>query len=502
METINYIIPLCNAGRDFDERLINMNFILNDFLTKQTNVIVNAIIVEQIVDSQYNLFCDALKFPETLQHETIIVKHEDFVKPWLYNLGVNKAIGQHIIIAESDVYSNEDFFSNFLEFVNTEKLKWCFMWDKVEKITKESKKKLMQEHVLDLEGSDTRKPERGKCEGMGVYFRKDFWIDELHGANELFRKLGGNDNELAFRANYLTNKYPKFHNTIIHLWHPGSYMKKDKVRSDNVKMRIFMSYGNVDLIHEFLVKHGTGNDQPISKEHIPNFTAEIEKDSILLAGPWIGEFEWELFKWQAHIRYLAKSYKPKNVIIGLIHGHEFLYQDFSKKFLYYKPTGKQDKFKCDDKNPTFDSFAIKNVARLGIMSTITPDDRLLGNLEQEFIKLGNENDNGFDILVCATEDIKLPNLNIASIGIDSKCLPNTTDLRSLALNELVDVIASSKVVIGTSSNLMHLAALCDCPRIMWNVTNKQKYEKTCNPFLTPTVITNKESVADAINNFI
>ena len=47
----------------------------------------------------------------------------------------------------------------------------------------------------------------------------------------------------------------------------------------------------------------------------------------LYAGPWVGEFGWELFCWHGHIRYLKPNYKK--VVVACRAGHEVLYEDFA-----------------------------------------------------------------------------------------------------------------------------------------------------------------------------
>ncbi len=57
----------------------------------------------------------------------------------------------------------------------------------------------------------------------------------------------------------------------------------------------------------------------------------------LLAGPWIGEFGWELFGWQGCIRILAKKY-DEVIVIGRT-GHDFLYGDFADIYIDFDPKG-------------------------------------------------------------------------------------------------------------------------------------------------------------------
>ena len=51
----------------------------------------------------------------------------------------------------------------------------------------------------------------------------------------------------------------------------------------------------------------------------------------LLAGPWVGEFGWELFVWQAYIRSLSEIYDETYVICRK--SSEPLYKDFTDKFI-------------------------------------------------------------------------------------------------------------------------------------------------------------------------
>ena len=63
----------------------------------------------------------------------------------------------------------------------------------------------------------------------------------------------------------------------------------------------------------------------------------------LLAGPWVGEFGWELFAWQAYIRSLSRHY-DKTTIICRPTSHS-IYTDFADNFMYYSPDkGQADSF--------------------------------------------------------------------------------------------------------------------------------------------------------------
>ena len=55
----------------------------------------------------------------------------------------------------------------------------------------------------------------------------------------------------------------------------------------------------------------------------------------LIAGPWVGEFGWELFAWQAYIRSLSRHFE-KTVVISRPNSKS-LYEDFVDDFVSFTP---------------------------------------------------------------------------------------------------------------------------------------------------------------------
>ena len=55
------------------------------------------------------------------------------------------------------------------------------------------------------------------------------------------------------------------------------------------------------------------------------------KSDCLVAGPFLGEFGWELMQWQGYIRQLSKFYK--HVIVYGRASSAFLYKDFISEFI-------------------------------------------------------------------------------------------------------------------------------------------------------------------------
>ena len=65
------------------------------------------------------------------------------------------------------------------------------------------------------------------------------------------------------------------------------------------------------------------------------------------------------------------------------------------------------------------------------------------------------------------------------------------DYRGIELQDLMDLIAGAKVVVGCSSGVMHLAQACGTPVVVWadnrthfGETLEKRYKETWNPFKT------------------
>lgn len=251
------------------------------------------------------------------------------------------------------------------------------------------------------------------------------------------------------------------------------------------------------------------------------------KQNKLFAGPWIGEFGWELFCWQAYLRKIAKQYD--HITVCSRPGKEFLYQDFVHKFLPFQPASEDVSMWANyglDENyinrifaPPLDTIWLdprkflstlsqerKKIPGLTVLEMFTPPD-------QEFIAYGNPNkDKAFDIVIHArnrTDKKAWPEKNwpienwnalvthfsgmrIACVGhlSASNRIDGTIDLRGIPLNEVADVLASSKLCVGCSDGLLNFAALCKTPRLIWTIKseadkNIDRHSKCWNPFNIP-----------------
>ena len=242
------------------------------------------------------------------------------------------------------------------------------------------------------------------------------------------------------------------------------------------------------------------------------------KANTLLAGPWIGEFGWELFCWQGYLR--ARSREFERVIISSRPEMEPLYTDFCHEFI---------PFTCNEpgvsgyKNPGYKHCPDISAQRdfkeyisgefyIGY-NRHNPSLSSKAFLQQEFYKYGKHSSSlAYDVVLHLRQTNKknsarrngwdLGEWNIFLDKLQQKAtykiccigdinasgfLDGCTDMRGLSLNELFDLLASSRVIVGPSSGPMHLGALCGCPQVVWSGqrTNQYKYEKFWNPFSVP-----------------
>jgi hypothetical protein len=256
----------------------------------------------------------------------------------------------------------------------------------------------------------------------------------------------------------------------------------------------------------------------------------------LLLGPYLGEFGYELMHFQGAVRaFLTENrHKYKQIIVGCRKGNEYLYElatDFWNPNIY--PLDTQGMC-CRGVSRTFPtlyvdarkpckSLGVKEIPaaipihkKFGVMGAVPGHDILFHARNSFKYSTASRNwiPESWDLLA---EQFK--GLRIGCIGTKQESLhvKGTEDLRGMPLVQLVDVIASSKVVVGPVSGAMHLTALCGTPHIVWTNTakwagvgtNRNRCEKMWNPFETKVMVLDKhgwkppvEVVFDAIKEFL
>jgi hypothetical protein len=246
----------------------------------------------------------------------------------------------------------------------------------------------------------------------------------------------------------------------------------------------------------------------------------------LIAGPFIGEFGWELFSWQAYLRTLARLGSRVNVFCK--RGRAALYQDFAARIveLDIDTTGANT---CQCRGKRAKAIATANHDEMPPGQTyeyINPDHTLLfwppathmpGFDDQTFIQFGvptSSNGAGVPpprtpttIIVHARErtdigtnrnwdrskwdslcaDLFKVGFSIFAIGTaaGAYCPEWCEDERDRPLSTAFRLLSTASLTIGPSSGPMHLASLCGCPHLVWGESgNIPRYEKHWNPLGT------------------
>lgn len=243
----------------------------------------------------------------------------------------------------------------------------------------------------------------------------------------------------------------------------------------------------------------------------------------VIAGPWTGEFGWELFCWQGVIRRLVKDSNFDDVVIISRPGHEVLYEDFSNKFIEHGGGIKEtDMLFAKDAEEIDPESEINEYLCDPDYKWINPRPFSYQLLKgQQFVQYGNDrSDIEYDIVIHARDTNKINTsyrnwsrgnwlrvieyllkheYRIACIGSKHAAMgfEGVADYRGLPLKVVCDVLRNSGTIVGPSSGPMHLATLCKTPQVVWtddkyqnsiNGTNRKRYEMLWNPFDVKTVV--------------
>jgi len=239
----------------------------------------------------------------------------------------------------------------------------------------------------------------------------------------------------------------------------------------------------------------------------------------LLAGPdYALEFGWLLMAWVPYVRFMAAKYD--RVVVVCSPGNEYLYQDFTSKFVPYNKNGARDRWLMDGKKAKMPAEIWCNF--LGSDVIVPGRQNCMGH-QKKYVKYGGcYEEFAYKIVVHARAiDVrdsadrnwqpgkyqlllemlrKKMLIDVCSIGTKKGAyhIPGTHDMRGIPLEKCCDILASSGLLIGPSSGPMHLGELCGIPRIVWTIdkelkilgykTNKWRYKKQWRPFNTAVKI--------------
>lgn len=247
----------------------------------------------------------------------------------------------------------------------------------------------------------------------------------------------------------------------------------------------------------------------------------------LYAGPWVGEFGWELFCWQGWIRQRAIVFDE--TFVACRRGHEILYEDFANVISQDIKGEECDMWNCKGFESgtimqTFDRTlgphdvwvkSCQPVLRYDHTHRLNNESLFARFRDQTFVKFGeSSSERAYDVVIHArakknkvnagmNSDYrnwpaqkwskligKLKGYSIACVGTKEGALHvGGEDLRGVSLRSLCNTLASSGIIVGPSSGPMHLAALCACPQVLWygppyDKLNEQRYTIDWNPHRT------------------
>ena len=248
-------------------------------------------------------------------------------------------------------------------------------------------------------------------------------------------------------------------------------------------------------------------------------------EAVLIAGPWVGEFGWELFAWQAYIRSLSEHYDK--TIILCRQGSIPLYEDFADQFIESSPLlGLADSFFMHGVDPReiLKSCLEEHRGLLAEGTTLVPPRRIgsppftpctqpeqFGRnvITPRYIQFGTKANKICDYIFhirsreLRKEDnwdldnwrslrdlLQTEGHTIACIGTKKEAdhIEGTLDLRDEPLGDVFTVVRNAACVFGPSSGPMHLASLCGTAHVVWSKEgNRERYVNTWNPFQTPVL---------------
>ena len=243
--------------------------------------------------------------------------------------------------------------------------------------------------------------------------------------------------------------------------------------------------------------------------------------SILVAGPWIGEFGYELFRWQGVVRQAVQEGNYDTVIVAARPGHEVLYQDFCTDFRPFAADINPCEGRFNTKETNLEELTQNLFADVAPFRIMCPLEKYMDDMDQAFVKFGECcPTRGLNVLLHARaiqvgdssamvrdgKNVK-ENRNWAyeqwcgmakwlqkHMGVTVGCIgspsashhiPGTRDCRGVSLEQLAHLVSSSDVVVGPSSGPIHFASLCGTPQFVWGSPHLHKrYTQTWNPFNT------------------
>jgi hypothetical protein len=211
-------------------------------------------------------------------------------------------------------------------------------------------------------------------------------------------------------------------------------------------------------------------------------------------------------QWQGAVRYHLEHSKYDKIIVGCRKGHELFYEKATEFILMEPNSDNTEGYTIDKRIPSFSSDIVAKYNPVRIFPAGS-----LNQKEQSFIRYGTpDSSKTFDLIIHARHTNKLntnfrcwgidnwnkvvehfKELKIACIGSNSQSIyvENTTNCMNLSLDELANIFASSKLLVGGSSGPIHFGSLCGIKRIVIGDTiSVERYKDSWNPLKVPVIL--------------
>ncbi len=228
-----------------------------------------------------------------------------------------------------------------------------------------------------------------------------------------------------------------------------------------------------------------------------------------VAGPWAGEFGYQLMMWVPRMRLLSRQFEEMDIIIP--EGYEPLYEGVDARLITHQvdlgenswmancgdasfSSGEWRKL-VDDERPLDDlcetlnnllddeSFLLEpfhgvwDIPRLWKSyrrDVEVRNDRVLLHCRRAGKGRDWPSEKWDDLAGRLLED----GLSVGAIGTEKDYLPpGVVDRRGLSLDKTMLVLSSASLVIGGSSGVMHLASLCGTPHLVWGAAESPVHEE-------------------------
>ena len=236
------------------------------------------------------------------------------------------------------------------------------------------------------------------------------------------------------------------------------------------------------------------------------------------------EFGWLVSTWVPAMRFQSQKFDRTTVVCNK--NNRYFYSDFATDFVNYSKTGKKDRWLIKNKLPYVPKEILK---KIGEGKYYVPSKEKCLKWERKYRKYGTKTESlHYDFIIHARDinngdwiDKKLSGLTrnwpkesfeklikhfegmkICSIGTNALHIDGTEDKRKIPLEELCNIMASSNMIVGTSSGPMHLASMCGCQQVVFSDRrdqryvggpNRKRYKETWNPFGTPVKVMDEDN---------